>query len=331
MNLVRRGSVLAALVVGSMTCAGATENAPLHLVHTVPLPQVSGRFDHFAIDPVGRRLFVAALGNDSVEIIDLADFKRAPGVRGLHKPTGVAFLAERGQVVVANGDDGSLRAFDATSLAPMTQLTDLDDADNVRVDPDARRLYVGFGDGAIGTTDFQLTKLADRMVFKGHPESFQLERNGKRLFVNIPDAHTIAVLDRETGAVMDQWPMDRFQANYPMSLDESGRRLFVGCRRPARLVIFDIGTGKPVGDLAISGDTDDLFFDAKRQRLYVSCGEGFIDVVQRRNSDQYERIARVPTRTGARTSFFSSELDQLYVAVPERAGHAAEIQIYQPN
>ena len=312
-------------------CISAADSSALRLERTVPLPNVSGRFDHFAIDPTGNRLFVAALGNNTVEVIDLATFARTGTLRDQRKPCGVLYLADSRTLYVANGDDGTLRVYDAQTLAPSRQLDALDDADNVRFDAAAHLIYVGFGDGALGVTDSTGGRLLTRIELKGHPESFQLERAGPRIFVNVPDAKMIAVVDREKRAVVGQWPLQTYQANFPMGLAEDGRRLFVGCRRPARLVVFDTAAGKPVTDLEISGDTDDLFFDAKRQRLYVSCGEGFIDVVQRRAGDRYERTERVATRAGARTCFFSPELDQLYLAVPQRAGQDAEIRIYRPN
>jgi hypothetical protein len=125
--------------------------------------------------------------------------------------------------------------------------------------------------------------------------------------------------------------MEKWQANFPMALDESAHRLYVGCRKPARLVVMDTERGVPVADVAISGDTDDLFFDAKRQRIYVSCGEGFLDVVQKREGDRYERLARIATRAGARTSYFSPEIDRLWLAVPEHGGQSAELRVYQPR
>lgn len=321
------------IFISALACvaASAAETGTLRHIQTVPLPKVAGRFDHFACDVAGRRLFVAALGNNTVEVIDLEKFGRLHSIRDLRKPTGVLYLAEAGRLYVANGDDGTFRAFDGKTFAPLGRIGSVDDPDNVRFDVNAQRIYVGFGDGSLGVTDQHARELSGRIELKAHPESFQLERAGPRIFVNLPDAKSVAILDREKRAIVAQWPMEKYQANFPMALDEANHRLFVGCRRPARLVIFDTVSGKPAADLEISGDTDDLFFDTKRQRLYVSCGEGFIDVIQRRDGDRYERIARVPTRSGARTSFFSPELDQLYLAVPQRGGQEAEIRVYQPS
>ncbi len=189
-------------------------------------------------------------------------------------------------------------------------------------------IYNGFGDGALAIIDSATLKLTGSIKLAAHPESFQLEKNGNRIFVNLPDAKQIAVIDRNNQIVTATWPMKEFQANFPMALDEVHHRLFVGCRKPARLVVFDISNGKPVSDLAIAGDADDLFYDAAHSRLYVSCGEGFIDVISQRSSDKYQFCERIQTRSGARTGFFSPELNQFYIAVPKRGDESAELRIF---
>lgn len=303
----------------------------LKLIKTIPLPGVHGQFDHFAIDAKGQRLFVAALGNNSLEVIDLAAGKRIKSITGLHKPTGVLYLAEGNQIGVANGDDGTFKLFDGVSYALSKTLGSLDDADNVRFDAKTKVIYVGYADGAVAVIDSVAMKQTGHVKLAAHPESFQLEANGTRIFVNVPDAKQIAVIDRDKRTVTVMWPMTESKANFPMTLDEASHRLFIGCRQPARLVVFDTGSGKPVTNITISDDTDDLFYDAARQRLYVSCGKGFLDVIQRGGGDRYERIARLATRGGARTCFFSPELDQLHLAVPQRDGQDAEIRIYEPE
>jgi DNA-binding beta-propeller fold protein YncE len=309
----------------------AQRSDPLKLLQTIPLPSVKGRFDHFALDTKGHRLFVAALGNDTLEALDASAGKRIKSIAGLHKPTGVLYLAEQNRIAVANGDDGTVRFFDSANCELVKSISSLDDADNLRYDAKTKLVYVGYADGALGFIDPAALKQTGSIKLAAHPESFQLEANGPRIFVNAPDAKQVAVIDREKRAVIAIWPMTEFKANFPMALDEASHRLFVGCRQPARLVVLDTTAGKLVATVEISGDTDDLFYDAARKRLYASCGEGFLDVIRSRNADHFERIARLPTRAGARTSFFSSELDRLYLAVPQRNGRDAEIRVYQPE
>jgi len=307
------------------------EPGPLELIQAVPLPGVKGRFDHFSTDAKGKRLFIAALGNNTLEVIDLAAGKRIQSISGMSKPTGVLYLPEPNLVLVANGDDGTLKILDGSTYNASQNLRDLSDADNLRFDPATKLAWLGYGDGALGIIDATGPKLTASIKLSGHPESFQLEKQGPRIFVNVPDAKQVAVIDREKRSVIATWLTEKFQANFPMALDETNHRLFIGCRKPARLVVLDTATGKPVTDLAISGDTDDLFYDAKRKRLYISCGEGFIDIVDQSSPENYKRLNRIPTAPGARTSFFSPDLDHYYVGVPDRGNQKAELRIYQPD
>ena len=319
--------LLAAWTTASLAAASDT----LNLTQTFSLPGVVGRFDHFALDTAGQRLFVAALGNNSLEVIDLAAGKRVQSVAGMAKPTGVLYLPESNQVLVANGSDGTLKILDGATFKVVKTLSGLEDADNLRFDSAAKLAWLGYADGALGLIDAHVPREIAKVPLPKHPESFQLEQEGRRLFVNVPDARQVAVIDREKRAVIASWPMEKFQANFPMALDEPNHRLFIGCRNPARLVVLDTANGKPVADLAISGDVDDLFYDPARKRLYLSCGEGFLDTVRQASADTYARISQLPTAPGARTCFFSSKRDRLYLAVPDRDGRKAEIRVFQPQ
>jgi DNA-binding beta-propeller fold protein YncE len=303
----------------------------LNLVQTIPLPGVKGRFDHFSVDVKSNRVFVAALGNNTVEVIDLAVGKRLQSIEGMSKPQGVLFLAERNELLVANGDDGTVKVLDADNFKVKQTLVEMPDADNVRLDPHSGAAWVGYGDGALAKFAPGNNKPIAIIKLPGHPESFQLEKQGSRIFVNVPDSKEILIADATKHRIFAKWPMKEYQANFPMSLDEPNHRLFAGCRKPARLVVFNTETGKPVADLEISGDTDDLFYDAKRKRIYISCGEGFIDVIEQHSANNYQRVAKIPTASGARTCFFSADLDRLCLAVPERGNQKAEIRVYQPE
>lgn len=305
--------------------------APLQLLQTIALEGVEGRFDHFSADVKGERLFVAALGNNSVEVIDLKAGKRIQALRGVQKPAGVLYLPDSDRLYVASGSDNSLKIFDGASFELLKSITGLNDADNIRYDAKAKLLLVGYGNGALALINpSQPAKIGDIAV-KGHPESFQLDPGSKFIFVNVPTARQIALVDRERRGQVGGWSMRQFRGNFPMAFNEGGHRLFVGSREPATLVVLDSESGSLVADLPISGDTDDLFYDADRKRIYISCGEGFIDVVQESSSDKYQRIEKIPTAPGARTSFFIPALNRFALAVPHRDAQKAEIRIYEPK
>jgi hypothetical protein len=314
--------LFAVLGVAAPLC-GAT----LTLERTIPLPGVTGRIDHLSVDAAGQRLFVAALGNNTIEVLDLAKGKLAATIAGLAEPQGVYYLAELDRLYVANGGDGSLRIFDGKKLAAVATVKLGDDADNVRFDSIARRLYVGHGSGALSAIDVASNAVVSTLTLKAHPESFQLETKGPRAFVNVPSAHQIAVVDRVKQTVVATWPLGLVAANFPMTLDEANHRLMIGCRVPARLLVFDTASGKEVAKLDLHGDCDDLFFDAPGRQIYASCGEGFIDVFAQTDADHYRLKEAVKTTPKARTCFFDG--DHLYLAVPKRGNTAAEVQCYR--
>jgi DNA-binding beta-propeller fold protein YncE len=215
-----------ALLLVWATCVSFAQEASLKLTHTVLLNGVKGRLDHFAIDTQGQRLFLAALGNSTLEVIDLAANKRVQSVPGMSKPTGVLYLSEAKQVCVANGDDGTLKILDGGDFKVLDNLTGLDDADNLRFDAKNNLAWLGYADGSLGVVDVATKKHIASVKLARHPESFQVEHKGSRIFVNVPDAKQVAVVDRGKRAVVTTWPMEKFQANFPMALDEANHRLF---------------------------------------------------------------------------------------------------------
>jgi len=304
---------------------------PLTLVGTIDLPGVEGRIDHLAVDGASQRLYVAALGNNTVEVLDLKTNRHIKSVAGFREPQGIAVVPDAKLVAVANGQGEGVQFIDASDYHVTKAVTLGDDADNVRYDPAAKRLFVGFGGGALAAVNVGDGKVSGEAKLAGHPESFQLERSGSRVFVNVPTADQIAVVDRTTMKVIATWPVAGAKANFPMALDEANHRLFIGCRRPAKALVYDTATGKETGSFDIVGDTDDMFHDAARKRLYVSGGEGYIDVVQEQDAGRFTRIAHVATAAGARTALFVPDQSRLYLAVPHRGNQKAEVRVYEPR
>jgi DNA-binding beta-propeller fold protein YncE len=270
---------------------------------------------------------MAALGHDTIEVIDVGASRRIQTLRGVPEPQGVLFVPAANRLFVASGRDGGVRVFDGTTLKALLTIPFGDDADNLRLDPVSGRIWVGYGAGALAAMGPDGVKAADIPV-GGHPESFQLEKSGSRIFVNVPSAAKIAVVDRTRSAVIASWRTGDATANYPMALDEGQQRLFVVCRHPARLLVFDTATGAIVTTLATVGDADDVFYDAAARRIYVSGGEGAIATYRQVGADAYEELARTPTVKGARTSFFSPDLRRLFLAVRRQGGTPSAIWIY---
>jgi DNA-binding beta-propeller fold protein YncE len=297
--------------------------APLKQIATIPLPDVQGRIDHMAYDAGGHRLFVAALGNGTVEVIDTGKRQRIQSLKGFNEPQGVAWLADSKQLVVASGGDGMVRFFDA-DLKPLGEIRDLDDADNARYDEKSRLVYVGYGTGALAVIDpAKRQKIAD-IPLAGHPESFQFGKKDSRIFVNLPSAHHVAIVDREKRALVTTWPIAQ-AANFPMALDEDRQRVLIATRKPAKLVAIDINTGKEIAATDCVADPDDLFVDRANQRICVIGGGGAISVI---DGKSFKKSAEIETADGARTGFWVESLGQLFVAVPARGARSAELRIY---
>jgi DNA-binding beta-propeller fold protein YncE len=303
------------------------EGGPLHLEKEIPLPGVEGRIDHFVADNTGQRLFVAALGDGCVEIVDVQKGERTAEIKGLKEPQGTFYDAKTNQLYVATGGDGKLWIYDGTTLEVKKTVEFGDDADNVRYDRRTGAVWVGYGNGGIGIVNSVGEKVG-AIELKTHPESFQLEETGDRVYVNMPKQLGVCVIDRQKRVVITKWGLGLLLANYPMALDEADKRLFVGCRLPARLVVLDANSGRIISSLASVGDADDVFCDSKRHFIYVIGGEGVVEIFSQHDPEHYESVEKELTAPGARTGFFAPSADHLYVAVPHRGFQAAKILVY---
>jgi DNA-binding beta-propeller fold protein YncE len=320
-------------LVTLLLLAGAVhgqERQVLALLTRIDLPNVTGRIDHFSADLTGERLFVAALGNHTVEVLDTRSGKRVHTIPDLAEPQGVYFDASTKRLFVACAKDGATKMFDGGSFQLLETVKFSADADNIRYDARGRRVIVGYGTGtgALALLD-GAGKRTGEIPLEGHPESFQLEKSGTRVFINVPDQKAIQVADLAQNAVLAKWPVTSATKNYPMAIDESRQRLFVGCRTPPRMLVFDTANGKQTASVPIVGDTDDLFFDAALRRIYVIGGEGYLDAFDQKDADHYTRAAHLPTAPGARTGLFVSDWGKLFVGVPRRGDQKAGVLVYE--
>jgi DNA-binding beta-propeller fold protein YncE len=318
-------------VVASLPPAQGASTAanPLVLESRMSLGVVEGRIDHLSVDLARQRLFVAELGNGSVGVVDLREGKLLRQIDGLQEPQGVSYDPGSDTVYVASAGDGTLRRYSGADFAPRGVTKLGEDADNVRLDHPTGQVVVGYGDGALALIDAASgTKNAD-ITLAAHPESIQIGAGDRRIFVNVPEARQVAVVDKDAGQQVATWKLEG-RGNFAMALDEAGARLLIVDRDPAELLVLDTASGARVARVATCGDADDIFLDAQRQRVYVSCGEGFLDVVQR-HGDIYGDPVRIPTAPGARTALFVAELDRLFLAVRAGNRQRAEIWVFRPT
>jgi DNA-binding beta-propeller fold protein YncE len=332
----RRGSTalltaVATMFIASGAAGGEGEEAPaLQLEAKIPLGDVRGRIDHMAVDLPRQRLFVAALGHDSLAVVDLKAQRLDRLIGGLSEPQGVGYEPTKDTLYVANGGDGSVRLFEGADLSPAGRIELGSDADNIRVDSKAGRVFIGHGDGALTVLDANSHTTIASAPLNAHPESFQLDANTDRIFVNVPNAGSIDVVDRTSGKRFASWPTGNRSANFAMALDQTRQRVLVAFRRPAELGVYSAADGSLVASARTCNDIDDVFVDSKRDRIYISCGEGFVDVLAAEGSS-YRPIGRIATVVGARTSLFVPELDRLLVATPAKFTTAAAIWVFRPS
>ncbi|HEX2977446.1 MAG TPA: hypothetical protein VHO68_16050, partial [Bacteroidales bacterium] len=182
--------------------------------------------------------------------------------------------------------------------------------------------------GGIAVIDSKTLSLVEDIELPGHPESFQVDEDAGKVFVNVPGMHQIVVIDLNKNKITEKWEITEASSNFPMALDTAGHRLFVGCRNPAKLLIIDTGSGKTVASLNIDKDTDDVFFDSIRKKIYASCGGGYLDIISQDGPKNYYSASKVETRSGARTSLFIPELSQLVIAAPASSGDQARLMVY---
>jgi DNA-binding beta-propeller fold protein YncE len=279
------------------------------------------------VDVPGQRLFVAALASGAVEIVDMRRGERTAEIKGLKEPQGVYYDSKTDRLYVATGGDGKLRIYDGKSLVEQQTLEFGDDADNVRSDQQTGDVWVGYGNGGISIVNSTGQRVGS-IALDTHPEAFQFDTTGDRVYVNVPKQFGVAVVDRKKRAVFAKWGLAASFANYPMALDDANKRLFVGCRVPARLVVLDASSGRIVVTLPTIGDTDDIFCDAGERWIYVVGGEGAVEVFRQRDPNNYESIQRMTTAPGARTGLFVPAWHRLFVAAPHRGPQPAKILVY---
>jgi DNA-binding beta-propeller fold protein YncE len=320
-------SLLTALVASGP--AAAAEPTTLELTQTIPLQGVAGRYDHLAVDTKGQRLFIANLSNNSFDVVDLKAGRLIKQIPDQKKIQGVAYVPDLDRIFVGNGVGGVCNAFDGRDYRLLHSVK-LPDADNVRYDPRTRQIYVIHAENALTAIDPRTFVVKATIKLPGAPEGFQIDPTRPRLYINTLRPAQVSAIDTERNEVVGTYALTLADANYPLTLDPAGRRVFAGCRRPPLIVALDADTGKAVGSAPIPGDTDDIFFDAKRNRLYAVCGEGFVAVAERKGVDRFEVIEKIPTARLARTGLFDPQSGRLFVILPRKSDQEGpSLRIYQ--
>jgi DNA-binding beta-propeller fold protein YncE len=316
------------LAGASAAAASGTGHAPLRLIRTIPLPAIDGDFDHFGVDVPGNRLFLAAEEHHTVELFDLTSGKPLRSISGFDTPHSMVLLLEQNQIyVIDGGEGGSAKILNATTYKIEKSIELSEDADALSYDAANHLLYITNG-GKEAHEDFSRvtvidTKKGERVdeikLQSANLEAIALEKNGSLMYVNARDKNQIAVVDRATKSVKAMWQLKLVRHNTPLILDEAVHRLLLAGRKPGRFGVVDSDSGKEMVALPAGDDVDDMVYDPSTKRIYLACGEGFVDVFHQIDADHYEELGRAPTSLGAKTGVLVPHLNR-YFAVSARKG-----------
>jgi len=326
-------TLVTALILAT-SLAAISQTSQLPLSKTIPLPGVTGKFDHFAIDAEGHRLFVAATGSHSVEVIDLQTAKVEQSITGLGKPHGLVWDAATGSLYAADGSNAELRLYRGSPLKLAGSIKLSDDADDMVFDEAHHLLYVGHGGGSaavpgnVAVIDTSKFALLANLGVASHPEALDFDAQGQRIFANIADSAEVAVIDGASNSIVAHWKLTGAADNIPMAYDSERKRLYVACRTPAVLLALNAATGAEIARVKTGDGADDLFYDAAQHRLYVISGAGEVDVIQVDGGTGLATIGVTHTAAGAKTALFVPAESALYVGVPSAGAKPAEIRVY---
>ena len=325
-RLVLAGLTLSLAVVAN---APAADQPTLVLVKTIDLKGKPGKLDHLALDSKRNRLLLANKANNTLDVVDLQTNQLIQQVAGQSGIQGVTYVGDLDRIYVGLGVRGFCNIFDAGTYKPVKSIKFPDDADNVRYDARSHMVYVAHAEKMLGVIDAKTYGLKTDIKLPGTAEGFEAEKKNPRLFLNVPDTNEVVVIDTEKFQVTGSYPLKLAGANHPLALDEPNHRIFVGCHKEPMVVILDSETGKEIASVPIPDGCDDLFFDAKHKRIYVSCSEGYLVSIGQKDPDHYELLEKLPTAKDARTCLFVPEQNRLYLGVPRQEGkQGPEVRVY---
>jgi DNA-binding beta-propeller fold protein YncE len=319
--------------------AAAAQTPALHLANVISFEGVKGEFDHLAIDLAGGRLYLAAEDQKTVEVFDLATSKHISSINLFTRPHGLVFVPGSSTLIVADGGDGSAKFVDLSGPTISTSVKTALRADSVAYDPGAQTVFVANG-GVVAKMDYSLLTaisakqartLGELKINSKILEALAVEQNGSRLFLNLMDKNQIDVIDKAKRELLTSWPLSDAEQPSAIALDEAQHRLFVGCRKPAKLLVLDTNSGKTVASLPSIGHADDAYYDSVLKRIYVSGGEGAVSIYQQHGPDEYEQLPEVATGSGAKTSLFVPELKKLFVPVPANSAGTSQVMIFDTD
>jgi DNA-binding beta-propeller fold protein YncE len=313
----------------------------LHLVQTIPMPNVKGRLDHMDVDVDGKRAFIAGVESGSVEVVDLEAGKWTRSIPGFKTPTEMCYVRELNKIFVASRDDGMIRVFRGDSFDLIDSLKLELGVNRMLYDSASKLLYVGYGAklagfdyGRVGVIDARSDKLLGDTIVESHPSQILLDHASRRIFVAVWEAGRIDVFDTRNHQLVLTWTTGGQAGD--TALDQTHHRLFTAIRTaPQVMLVYDSESGQEVARLPAEGRMNGVYYDPWLKRIYMTCGRelpaGFVFVYQQKDPDHYEFLGKVPTGPDAGTSFWVPQLNRFYVLVPSSEKQDAAILVFEPQ
>jgi DNA-binding beta-propeller fold protein YncE len=325
-------ALLAGIAATPVLGAAAGGDAPpvLQAAGRTTLTGYSGDFDHFGVDLAGNRLFLAAEDHGTLEVFNLQSGAHEKTVTGVETPHSIFYIPDLNRLLVTDSGPGMTKVLDATSYQVTGSIKLTPGADSIGIDVPRGRLYVVTGGKDVNMKDSVLAEIDPRTgkqlgevkFAANHVEAMAVEQRGNRLYINVTDKNTLAVIDKEKRSVIAEWPIKEAEQNAPVALDEENHRLFVVTRKPGMLVVLNAVTGESITHFKAPERCDEVVFDAANHRIYVAGGEGVIGVYQQLDADHYRQLANIPSAKGAKTAVLVPALQRLYVAVSPGEGNS---------
>lgn len=349
--------MMLSMTLASLGTLHAQDKSPLRALPVIQMSNNLGHFDHMSADAGGKRLFISDEDSNTLEVVDLGTGQSIQTIAGwsaaglalpsnastgssdsrvVKVPHNSLFLPDRNLIIVNDGG-GYCRFVNGFNYKLIRAIKLQLNCDFIVFDPKTKYVYVTNGGHAIKGMDhgylsiintLNAEHLGDILLPAAHIEAVTIEKAGSRIFVDASDHNSVLVIDKGQKKVVDEWKIPDAGMNIAMALDEKNKRLFVGCWKPARVVVFDTDSGKAVASVPTAELTDDMSFDAARNRIYVS-GEGYVSIIQEKDPDHYSEIGQIPTGKNSHTSTFIPELSLFVVASKPIEGRAPELQPFQ--
>jgi DNA-binding beta-propeller fold protein YncE len=301
---------------------------------TTRMVGVQNHFDHLTADLKNNRLFIVPEDHQTIEVYDLRTGKFVHSIKGIGVGHSVVYRSDINRIFVTDGSNGDLKIFNGTTYKLLKTVKLLADADATGYDPVTHNLYIADGglDAKLNHTFLEIVntdtgeKVGQIKIDSNRLEAMFVERSGPRLFLNMTEKNSIAVIDREKQSVAAVWPLT-CKVNVAVAMDEKNHRLFVACR-DGNMNVLDSDTGKVLQSLPISTGVDDMVFDPASQRMYVAAGEGFVNVFKETDADHYQAIGKIPTGPLGKTGLLVPQLGEYFVALPPHGTTCAEVLIF---